>query len=81
MRERRRALKSDPRVLAALKAWWNATDVDKSGTIELDEFTELLKSIYRVKVSDTNEVRDVLGTVEPNPSSPFFTLFALQELK
>ena len=35
MRERRRALKSDPRVLAALKAWWNATDVDKGMVVRV----------------------------------------------
>lgn len=55
MLAKRRALKQNPRVLSALKKWWLATDADGSGSIDKPEFVELLKAIYRVKVSADDE--------------------------
>ena len=55
MLERRRELKEHPEVAGALTAWWDATDFDRSGTIDREEYVELLKSIYRVKVSADDE--------------------------
>lgn len=51
----RRALKHNPDVLDALQDWWIATDADCSGAIDKLEYIELLKAIYRVKVSEDDE--------------------------
>ena len=48
MKERRAALLQDPGVAAALDEWWTTTDVDKSGTIDREEYIELGKALYRV---------------------------------
>ena len=55
MLEARRQLKVNPVVLKALKQWWIATDEDKSGEIDRCEYVELLKAIYRVKISADDE--------------------------
>lgn len=55
MLAKRRQLKHHPDVIAALDDWWLATDADGSGSIDCDEFTELLKAIYRVKVDADDE--------------------------
>ena len=52
MLQKRRELKNDPKVLGALKAWWTAVDEDCSGAVDRDEYMELMKAIYRVKISD-----------------------------
>ena len=51
----RRALRYDPRVAAALNAWWDVTDADGSGAIDREEYLELSKSLYRVMIGDGDE--------------------------
>ena len=51
----RAALRHDSRISAALDAWWDATDTDKSGSIDRDEYIELSKALYRVMIGDGNE--------------------------
>ena len=41
----RRQLKSDPMVLATLKEWWLATDADGNGSIDREEYIELMKAM------------------------------------
>ena len=41
----RRSLKSDRRVLAMLGEWWLATDADGNGTIDREEYIELMKAM------------------------------------
>ena len=55
MKAARRALRDDPSVAAALNEWWEATDLDKSGGIDKDEYIELGKALYRVIIGDGNE--------------------------
>ena len=82
----RRALKHNPDVLDALKDWWIATDADSSGAIDKLEYIELLKAIYRVKVSEDDEEdcqkcaeddaeEDFVGIVEM--TSPRFSLYKI----
>ena len=51
----RESLREAPQVSAALDAWWDATDVDKSGDIDRDEYVELGKAFYRVMINDGDE--------------------------
>jgi hypothetical protein len=37
MLAKRQKLKKNPKVLAALKEWWVATDADRSGAIDFSE--------------------------------------------
>jgi hypothetical protein len=55
MLKERSSLRRDPRVLAALLQWWDAVDANKNGSIEREEYIDLMKAIYRVKVSDDEE--------------------------
>ena len=66
----RRALKHNPQVLAALREWWVATDTDKSGAIDKEEYIELLKAIYRVKVSENDEA-DCQKSAEADANDDF----------
>lgn len=74
----RRALKSNPAVLEALKEWWIATDADSSGAIDKDEYIELLKAIYRVKVSDDDE-DDCQHTAEVEAEEDFVGILEMTE--
>lgn len=74
----RRALKHDPQVLAALKEWWIATDADESGAIDRDEYIELLKAIYRVKVTANDEV-DCQKSAEADAADDFVGIDEMDE--
>ena len=76
----RRALKHNPRVLSALKRWWNATDADGSGSIDKPEFIELLKAIYRVKVSEDDE-EDCQKCAEADADEDFDGIVEMDEAR
>ena len=76
----RRALKHNPRVLSALKRWWNATDADGSGSIDKPEFIELLKAIYRVKVSENDE-EDCQKCAEADADEDFDGIVEMDEAR
>ena len=68
----RRALKENPNVLDALREWWEAVDVDGSGAIDRAEYIELMKAIYRVKISDDDaDAADCLSSAEMDADDDF----------
>lgn len=52
---KRLSLRDDPAVTRALNAWWHATDADRSGSIDRDEYIALGKALYRVMINDGDE--------------------------
>ena len=74
----RRALKHNPDVLGALKDWWIATDADSSGAIDKLEYIELLKAIYRVKVSEDDE-EDCQKSAEEDAEDDFVGIEEMTE--
>ena len=54
-RRKRLQLREDPDVCAALDEWWDATDSNKNGVIDRDEYICLGKALYRVMIGDGDE--------------------------
>lgn len=54
-RRKRLELREDPDVRAALDEWWDATDSNKNGVIDRDEYICLGKALYRVMIGDGDE--------------------------